>query len=662
MTIDPSTTSPEADTDIEFVGYHRPPLLAGSYEITVAESVVIDEVEAGSFSLVRQFSVLGTRYALAPTDVHDVFPPEGSLGEHSNVFPHVVLNRSTLPWEREPLPGPPGDALPWIALLLLTAEEEVALSTVTLGSLRNPSSSPYWPGLQPVEVGEDDTTQLQVIDLKRSLAESLLPRKTDLPLLAHVRRATDGDLVDPKLVELAVIIGNRLPKPGASSTVHLVALEGRYGDGDTIIIPASVAADDQVRLLSLKSWRFACVDEKKTFTKMLRNVSPYVQGQIPDGATATLQLPPSGNALADSLLTMGSVALRHTLRDGSATVSWYRGPLIPWDNKATVDLPVRTSDELVRYLPAMGMFDTTYAAAWELGRLLMLQNKQISVSLYHWKRANAQQLRQREQLLLHLPFVPATHDVLTDERAQSISDWFDQLNLLQGVPFNYLVPDERMFPAESIRFFWLDPVWTDCLLDGAFSIGRISAAEHQRDSHFTDSPAESSYDTITGFLLRSDAVSGWPGMLVTGLGADGAVLPTLRMARLSSNVLLCLFRGEIATVSLREKPETLHFGLDKPNGTRTSYFKMLRDPDNSYKESEDLVVTEISWRQLALRTVDMKSLATVMANALPGLRKTPPEPLTAAQFALQMVEGVQEVLFVKAPVNAPSRPADGGSL
>jgi hypothetical protein len=28
------------------------------------------------------------------------FPPDGSLGEHSNVLPHIILNRSTLPWER----------------------------------------------------------------------------------------------------------------------------------------------------------------------------------------------------------------------------------------------------------------------------------------------------------------------------------------------------------------------------------------------------------------------------------------------------------------------------------------------------------------------------------------------------------------------------------
>jgi hypothetical protein len=36
----------------------------------------------------------------------------------------------------------------------------------------------------------------------------------------------------------------------------------------------------------------------------------------------------------------------------------------------------------------------------------------------------------------------------------------------------------------------------------------------------------------------------------------------LRMERLSANVLICLFKGEIKTVDIHQKPETLHFGLD----------------------------------------------------------------------------------------------------
>ena len=54
--------------------------------------------------------------------------------------------------------------------------------------------------------------------------------------------------------------------------------------------------------------------------------------------------------------------------------------------------------------------------------------------------------------------------------------WFANLAMLEGVPFNYLVPDERMLPPESIRFFHVDQDWIDALIDGAFSIGRATVS------------------------------------------------------------------------------------------------------------------------------------------------------------------------------------------
>src|ERR1700690_928591 len=51
------------------------------------------------------------------------------------------------------------------------------------------------------------------------------------------------------------------------------------------------------------------------------------------------------------------------------------------------------------------------------------------------------------------------------------------LRLLVGVPFDYLVPDPRLLPNESIRFFYLDRSWTDRLVDGAIAVGKIGTRE-----------------------------------------------------------------------------------------------------------------------------------------------------------------------------------------
>ena len=109
--------------------------------------------------------------------------------------------------------------------------------------------------------------------------------------------------------------------------------------------------------------------------------------------------------------------------------------------------------------------------------------------------------------------------------------FLSQLRLLVGVPFEYLVPDPRLLPNESIRFFHLDRSWTDRLVDGVLAVGKIGTREQAH--HQTAAPAISSglddaraqrprrrsagsstaagpaggpAPPITGFLLRSAPV------------------------------------------------------------------------------------------------------------------------------------------------------------
>ena len=61
------------------------------------------------------------------------------------------------------------------------------------------------------------------------------------------------------------------------------------------------------------------------------------------------------------------------------------------------------------------------------------------------------------------------------------------LRLLIGVPFDYLVPDARLLPDESIRFFYLDRSWTDRLVDGAIAVGKIGTREQaHHQAHAAD--------------------------------------------------------------------------------------------------------------------------------------------------------------------------------
>ncbi|MCP4418473.1 MAG: hypothetical protein GY805_17785 [Chloroflexi bacterium] len=207
-----------------------------------------------------------------------------------------------------------------------------------------------------------------------------------------------------------------------------------------------------------------------------------------------------------------------------------------------------------------------------LGRLLALKDKAFSIDLYKWKRAHSQALHQVEaqELYPHKPHTQHPKNVLI--MPKPIESWLSRLRLLQNVPFNYLVPDDTMLPQESLRFFTVDPRWVACLVDGAFSIGRVTENDLRDDAtrknQITSPP-------VSGFLLRSAVVSGWPSLQINGKGADGKTeLPKLRVERLSPNVLLCLFQGNLKKLTIHEKPETIHFGFD-PDSNST-YMKKLR--------------------------------------------------------------------------------------
>jgi hypothetical protein len=617
-----NTAGNDTNTKIQFVQYHSPGIATGDYVITLTQEVTIRGVAPQApFSTQRHFSIYGERFALKPTDIVAIFPPDGNLGEHSNVLPHLILDRSTLPWERQ------ADAsrndVPWLALLLFDASEKPTPQIVKLSDLTTPTVK--FPALH-LETGQVATDAVTVIDVKQHVLQMLLPTADELALLAHVRVSGNSTSAAQ---EQAVLIGNRLPARNVTSTVHLVSLEGRYVNGSFDFQGAG--GENLVRLVSLKSWSFSCVDEKQSFKGLLLNL---------DRQPAMLRLPPHSASTVENYLSQGAALLPHTLRQASRTFSWYHGPLVTAEHKDAPPLPVRAADALVRYNATTGLFDISYAAAWQLGVLLALQSKQFSTNLYLWKRTHAQQLRQVEQQLRYA-FLPLQgQSVDANEQFKAISTWFASLSLLRGVPFNYLVPDEAMLPKEAIRFFWVDSTWIDCLLDGAFSIGRVTNSDHAQDTSQVvgnSSPAANPHEQITGCLLRSNVVAGWPGLQVSGYDNNGSSLPLLRLDRLSPNVLICLFEGEIQSIAISLKPETLHFGLDSDGHIPPTYSKILRDSQGN--EQEALTIPNIPWKQADGRILDITNLAQAIQQ------KTTITPLNSAPFALQMIEGAEEVIF-----------------
>jgi hypothetical protein len=115
--------------------------------------------------------------------------------------------------------------------------------------------------------------------------------------------------------------------------------------------------------------------------------------------------------------------------------------------------------------------DTGYSRALvkDNGRLLMLNSDRVASGLYQWRRHYANFVHAEGHLAE--PLLPAITGAFEVPLLPAImSEWMERASLLHGVPFNYLVPNERLLPAESLRFFMLDPQRLACLLDGAFSV------------------------------------------------------------------------------------------------------------------------------------------------------------------------------------------------
>ncbi|HEY3705007.1 MAG TPA: hypothetical protein VGL22_08095 [Terracidiphilus sp.] len=277
------------------------------------------------------------------------------------------------------------------------------------------------------------------------------------------------------------------------------------------------------------------------------------------------------------------------------------------------------------------------------------------------------------------------------------------LRLLVGVPFDYLVPDERLLPDESIRFFYLDRSWTDRLVDGAIAVGKIGTREqahhhghapaiHQQldvtervvrviqrglkgfadaksDPHADTSAAE----TVTGFLLRSSAVSGWPHMDVRAYKSrvpekfypsddypKSQQLTTLRLELLSPGVMIALFQGVPQLVILEEPHAGVMFGVHIDGGVPRLY---LRDkfaeqiPVPSVKDS--YYDMQVPFRSTNARVVHV----TELYKRLNQIRSKVPAavPVTgSASYAIAVLDPPWRQRFEGTVDNAGTQSISGG--
>lgn len=433
----------------KFIQHKLPGLEAGEYAIKVSHEFsgpkVGDDTPPGhegtdtTTPLLYKFAVMGPRFQLDPTAIHSVFPPKNARGEFSNVLPHITLNKQTLPWIRVPVnpdfdtyKAPFGDGderydldVPiWMAVLLLTADDyagsdlQMVIKSSTVQDLF-PGNAPAF--ISPMSQIEQSTLPpwesldepCQTLDIPIDVFNGIAPSLADLFMMANVRevdmsnKAIKPDVDTDQIGTYAVVMGNRIPLNNKRHLAVLVSLEHMQDflpqwDGTPATQQSGIKF---ARLPVFHSWNFVSSGDSFKFDNLLEslngaivNTSDPGNEKLPDPYLRKYASPngtPPTGAAAEAL-ELGYVPLKHLTRNGQTTASWYRSPLMPLPFEGNAEAIafrdangkplIFDSDALLRLNPNTGLFDTSYAAAWELGRLLALQDQSFSIALYQWKK------------------------------------------------------------------------------------------------------------------------------------------------------------------------------------------------------------------------------------------------------------------------------------
>jgi hypothetical protein len=259
--------------------------------------------------------------------------------------------------------------------------------------------------------------------------------------------------------------------------------------------------------------------------------------------------------------------------------------------------------------------------------------------------------------------VPVVDDDADSAMPAELRAWLVRLRLLEGVPFANIVADAELLPPESIRWFYVDRRWTDALVQGALSVGTVTTDDRAHlsaaypaiqaelddeernvrrgaaERRFTGGPGP-----ISGFLLRSQAVAGWPAVHVRAFdvdppeGDDGRYherhpnrMRLLRLERLAPAVLLCLVDGIPVTVHVEEPRQGVQFGVEDDPADDTHFRLPVRDPDSF----DDVGEVDVPFRAGGgSGVIDIQQLERALSQAGgAGADAT----LDSAEYALQLI-------------------------
>lgn len=658
----------------QIVDYFLPNLTAGKYTVEVVQKVIDTKNSKTTLQEVKKrldFAIDAARFTLNSDDIYSVYPPANTTGDYQNHFPHVVFNRRTLPWERT-IDGKPENSkntrTPWMALLLLD-EEEMKLCKIESSNVQeilyqeNPSdpiSRPEISGKESEKDGlkvmdwEEAEQKCFTIDITNEQFQAYIPKTTELPFLAHSKIVTITHK-DPNGIGdtqgdqgyFSTLLGNRFIKKGMAYTSLVVSLEGhkKYIENPALL-------KTKVRMVVLAHWKFNS-DGETSFRTLVNQLQ--VQSFAAQTPTDALK----------EYVKFGYIPMRHSMRNGAKNISWYRGPFVPHETYLQSDKLIQFSnaDTALYYDTQTGMMDVSIASAWELGRIVALQNQEFAKAMIEWiNNPFTDDTPAKSEINKNkvINWLKDNAEELTKESEDKpiksykafpavVTNFLKDLAALKYVPLAYLIPDKKYLTttqpnneAGVLSLFYLDFRWLYALLDGAVNITNAIALDTktQVGKILNDTYNPTGNTTIiTGFLLHSKLVSGWRGLEIKAFEKDTLLENPIRFERITPAIFLGIFSGTINKIVLKQPYEGLHFGIKEKEAGSPIFKKNIKDEQGKTDENNTIEIKQNDILKES-QVISIEKLTQKYKEIIPKK-----DDFSTADFAFQMVDSPIEASF-----------------
>lgn len=412
----------ETANSIVFAKKAAPSLAKGHYQVEVKQSSSIPDCRIADAGI--SILTAGDPFTLQKEEVYSVYPPGNAVGSFELTVAQAVFKRRTLPWERHIVGGRASENrkdIPWLTLLLFDENEQAVFKKMTVREAFTKTAGIYCPQPEAEEITDEEC---RVLEVEAALFHDVCPVEEDLALMAHVKGVSlDDKVTDPAVLDswFSCLLANRFTagagKDGLKFTAYVVSLEYFGAYLDLTQEERYSLSEAAVRIPVLYSWDFYLLSEDYDFSSVFKKLD--ADCLISDASKKLLK------EQDNELLKMGYILLNHELREGSRTVSWYHGPLTPCLIQEEARKPQCFADALLKYDPETGMLDTSYSAAWQLGRMLALKAKAFAGTMEKWRFENKQKaVKYRSERLLN--------DKIEVEKELAIEQMLTEFLRIQG--------------------------------------------------------------------------------------------------------------------------------------------------------------------------------------------------------------------------------------